>query len=343
MNARAHLVALFAFVLLAAGPVLLTHAAPEDAAPEDAAPEEEPQSGVGGGQGGAQQDAGPPSITYGGSRSSSTWIVKPDGARVAVGKGVEWQGVKVYLSLLWDLVGVDAKTGKTLYAVNVGAFWNALGFKEIKGADGKTVWAVELRPGPRARRGQTRRQYHDLGTGKKLTPPGQVKAPSGKPFTARAVWRGKHSDVAKGFHALVTTDANWKELTKRLFGDAVPRAFEPVDFAKEVVLVVSRGDAWNCTGISLEQAFEDDKRILVRTRRHTYQTMGGAQKTRPYGVFVLPRRPKKAYVVEVNKQGLIGGPALWHEVWRLEKPGKPEAELAHVPASTKTRHDQWVK
>jgi hypothetical protein len=28
-------------------------------------------------------------------------------ARVAVGKGVEWKGVKVYLSLLWDLVGVE--------------------------------------------------------------------------------------------------------------------------------------------------------------------------------------------------------------------------------------------
>ena len=330
MHARAHLVAILSIALLAAGPLLLSEAGPEPR------PEEGGQSGV------AQKD-GPPSIAYGGSRASSTWITKPDGSRVAVGKGVEWQGVTVYLSLLWDLVGVDTKSGKTLYAVNVGAFWNALGFKEVQAADGSKAWAVELRPGPGARQGQDRRQYHDLGTGKKLTPPGLVKAPPGKRFTPRKVWSGGHSRIEKSFHVVITTAENWSAVRKRMFGASPKVTFGAIDFDKEVVLVVSSGNVWNCRGIAVAEAYESDKRVLIRTERHTFQTMGGGQQARPYGVIVLPRRAEKAYVVERNRQGLIGGPALWTESWRLEKLGKPADELKALPASSDTRHDQWIK
>ena len=298
--------------------------------------EDRPQRGVG--------DPGkPPSITYGGSRSSKTWITKPDGTRVAVGKGVEWKGVRVYLSLLWDLVAVDAASGKVLYAANVGAFWNAIGFKEVETTTGTKVWAVELRPGPRTRVGKDRRQYHDLRSGKKLKVKGAVTVPSGTKLDVPNVWSGAHSRVAKPFRLIVSNAANWKTVQTRMFGTDIPKDVRAVDFKTHVVLVISSGDSWNCRGIGLHSAYEDDKRLLVRTSRHTFQTAGGGQQARPYGIFVLPRRPGKAYVVERNRQGLIGGPALWTESWRLEKLGKPEAELATLPPSTDTRHDQWVK
>ena len=301
-----------------------------------AQPEEEGQSGV-------QKDAGPPSITYPGSRSSKSWVTKPDGTRVAVGKGLEWKGVKVYLSLLWDLVGVDAKTGTTLYAANVGAFWNAFGFKEVETPDGKKVWAVELRPGPRTRVGADRRQYHDLRTGARLRVRGQETLPSGTRLKPRAVWSGAHSRIAKPFRVLVSSAGNWKTLQARMFGTEVPAAFRPIDFRKEIVLVLSSGDGWNSKGIGLDSAFEDDARILVRTQRHTFQTMGGGQQARPYGVFVLPRCHGKAYVVERNRQNLIGGPALWAESWRLARLGPVEDELKDLPPGTDTAHDRWIK
>lgn len=335
MRARAHLIAGLALVFVGAGPLIRLHAAPEDPDP--------PAAPQGGAQGGPPAPVRPPPITYPGSRSSQTRILKPDGTRVAVGKGVAWRGVKVYLSLLWDVVGVDLKTGKTLYAKHVGAFWNAFGFKEVTLAHGKQVWAVELRPGPRARQGKERRQYHDLRTGKKLDVPGQTKAPSGTAFQPSAVWSGAHARIAKPFHVIVSTAANWKTLLQRMFAGKPPEAFRAVDFDKSVVLVVSSGDSWNCRGISVAEAYEDDLRILLRTERHTFQTIGGGQQARPYGVIVLPRRPGKAYVVERNRQGLIGGPALWTESWRLARLGKPETELDALPAGTDASHDKWIK
>lgn len=297
--------------------------------------EDAPQSGV--------QGEKPPSITYAGSRKSGTWIDTPGGTRVAVGKGVEWKGVTVYLSLMWDLVGVDVKSGKTLYAVNVGAFWNAVGFKQVTPRGGTETWAVELRPGPGTRRGADKRQYHDLRSGKKLDVAGLAKPPSGKAFNPRAVWSGKRSRVPKAFHAVVTTDTNWTQLKQHMFGKAVPQAFGRVDFRNEVLLVVSAGNGWNCSGISVAAAFEDDARLLVRTQHRTFQTMNGGEKVRPWGVFVLPRRTAKAYVVERNRQRLIAGPALWTESYRLVRLGKPSEELAGLPAATDEPHEGWAR
>ncbi|HEU4338603.1 MAG TPA: hypothetical protein VFS19_00925, partial [Planctomycetota bacterium] len=47
------------------------------------------------------QEAGksPPSITYGASRESKSWIKTPDGTSVAVDEGISWKGVTIYLSL----------------------------------------------------------------------------------------------------------------------------------------------------------------------------------------------------------------------------------------------------
>src|SRR5262245_38191479 len=111
--------------------------------------------------------AEPPSISYGGSRTSTGRIEIADGS-VFVDEGVAWKGVKVYLSLDWRLVAVDEASGKALWAQNVGAFWNGFGFKEVETAPGTKTWAVELRPDPTAHDGADLRQYHDLKTGERV-------------------------------------------------------------------------------------------------------------------------------------------------------------------------------
>ena len=54
-----------------------------------------------------------PSISYGSTRESKSWIETPKG-NVAVDEGVAFQGVKVYLSLMWDLIATDEKTARII-------------------------------------------------------------------------------------------------------------------------------------------------------------------------------------------------------------------------------------
>ena len=284
---------------------------------------------------GSQQQAEPkkpPSITYGPSRTSSNWVDTGKG-RVAVDDGIEWNGVRVYLSLTWDLVAVDARSGKTLWTQNVSAFWNGLAIKQTDSEAGKKTWVVELRTTSRDAGGNLTESY-DLQTGKKL--PGAVEKGLGMPLKPRAVFGGDKSSIAKGFTLFATTPANWEKVRGQLFAgidSAKAPAAKDVDFTKEVVLVVSSGNSTNCSGIGAAEAFEDDKRILLRLQYHTFQTAGpdgGAQATRPYGIFILPRS-EKAYVIERNRQRYIGGPPLWSETFRIEKLGDPAKELADLP------------
>jgi hypothetical protein len=267
------------------------------------------------------QDA-PPSLTYGSSRSSESWVDTAKG-RVAVDRGVAWKGVKVWLSLTWDLVATDEATGKTLWAESVGAFWNEIGFREVETRPGVTAWAVELRPGPRARAGADRRQYHDLRSGARIEQP--EPPPSGKKLDLKGGRSGDASAIAEPLRRVVATAAAWADLRASMFHGLKPAPdFDPVEFGTHVVLVISSGDAWNSRGFEA-QAWEDDRRILVRLRELTFQTSGpdgGGRRVRPWGTFVLPRRdPFKPIVVERNAQNLIGGPAIWKELCRFEAAG----------------------
>ena len=86
--------------------------------------------------------AEPPSIAYSGSRTSAGSIETPNGV-VFIDEGVAWKGVKVYLSLTWDVVAADEASGKVLWSQNVGAFWNGIGFKEMETAPGVKKWMVD--------------------------------------------------------------------------------------------------------------------------------------------------------------------------------------------------------
>lgn len=289
----------------------------------------------------APQPVRPPSADHSGNQESNTWIELPGGTRVAVGKGVEWQGVRVHLALTWHLVAVDVETGKVLWHRNTSAFWNEIGFREVETKDGAKVQAVELGPGRRARRGKDLRQYHDLRTGEKLEVPGGPGAPSGDLFLPRKAWDGDQSHVAESFGLLVTSKEVWTQVRERLWGADSKNATDEIDFEKEVVLVLSSGNSWNCDGITCAACWEDEKRILVRTGRKTYQTMNGGKKTRPWGAFVLPRREGQVYVAERDAQGLIGGPALWKELWRANRLPKGEEALKDLPPRSDEPHEGW--
>jgi len=282
----------------------------------------------------------PPSADHSGDRESNTWIDLPNGTRVAVGKGVEWKGVRVHLALTWHLVAVDIETGKVLWHHDTSAFWNEVGFQEVETVDGEKVQAVELKPGRRARRGAHLRQYHDLRTGAKLDVPGGPDAPSGKLFVPRRAWEGEQTSTAKRFTVLVTTAQDWKAVREHVWGPNAKEAPDAVDFEKEVVLLVSSGNSWNCSAIFCVGGWEDEQRILVRTDRRTYQTINGGNKTRPWGAFVLPKRAKKAYVVELDSQNLIGGPPIWKETWRADALPTGEA-VKGLPPRADSAHGGW--
>jgi hypothetical protein len=288
----------------------------------------------------AEENREPPSIEYGGSRESSTWVETPIG-KVAVDKGVEWQGIKVYLSLTFDLVAVDAKTGKTLWSEMVGMFWTRVGFKLVEVSPGKKTWAVELKPARRDNHKIDAVQYHDLRTGKKLDIPGLVPKASGRPFKPRAEWSGATCAVGKPFQSLISTAEVWEKLKARVFVGSEfgkisfmrsPEKSNPLGVENEVVLIVSAGDTWNSRGIAWAESYEDEKRVLLRVRHEHYQTMGGADAVRPWGVFVLPRR-QKAYEVEIDVHEYIGQPPVWKKIFRAATLSDPAKQMEQVPAS----------
>lgn len=280
----------------------------------------------------ASDDNTPPSISYGGQRQSKTWVETPKG-QVAVDDGIEWEGVRVYLSLTWDLVVVDAKNGKTLWNRSVSAFWNGLAIKEVTAEKDKKTWAVELRTTSRDPKEKDLTQLYELKSGKELPVPGAPGKPAGTALKPK-VFSGDASNLDKGFTVTVSTSENWDTVRDKMFKGldkvSAPLA-KDVDFEKDIVLVVSEGDTFNCRGIECAEAFEDDKRILVRLQRQTFQTLGGASQLRPYGIFVLPRAEKKAYIIEHNRQRYIGGPPLWAETKRFDRLKDPKQELDDAP------------
>ena len=275
----------------------------------------------------------PPSITYGSTRESKAWITMPDGVAAAVDDGISWKGVTVYLSLSNDLIAVDDATKKTLWAKSVGAFWNRMTFVETSRAGGK-FWAVELRPGPRETEGKELRQLHDLMTGEVMKSP--EDKPAGAKIDAPLVGSGSQSRIAKGFAVVVSTPENWEKLRDRWLkgtdGADLGKQHKP-DFSKEIVLVVSDGETWNCRGLRAESVWRDDKRILVRLLHETYMSKGEGDRVRPYGIFRLPRKEGETVHIERNVQDYVGGPPIWKEAWKLALPKDSSKELDGVPAS----------
>ncbi len=271
--------------------------------------------------------AGPPSLEYGTSRTSTAWLDTPMG-KVPVDQGLDWQGVRVHLSMLGDLIAVDPATGRILWTENVGAFWNGMTFRELDSG-----WAVELRPRRTEEEGGDLAQHHDLRTGKLVKP--KELAPSGTLVPVLKQWHGRKSRLAEPFVAVVTNEPNRRELVRRMFDgiDDAPKV-EPVDFDRECLLAVSEGACWCVSGISAAEVREDPERILVRLYHHTYQILTSADDPgpppdRPFGIIVIPARPGKTIVLETNRQRYISGPPIWKEKLRFTP--DPDRELEAIP------------
>jgi antitoxin component YwqK of YwqJK toxin-antitoxin module len=295
----------------------------------------------------------PPDITYPENRRSIRNI-DVGGMLVGVGDGIEWQSIKVYLSFS-ELVAVDTKTDKAIWHRRISPFWRRMAIKEIEATPGAKTWAVELGARKGDDPGQQLTECYDLKTGAKIDRP-QVK-PAGVSLLPVRTWGGECS-VARRFHALISTRENFENVWSRLHGtpDAVIREdllepepalpsrglLEPpkhplpeVDFSKEVVLVYCCGDGANSSGLVAMECYEDDQRILLRTKLQGFQTMNHWIFTRDSALFFLPRRANKAYVLEHDHQRYIGGPPIWKEVFRTTAIGDGSHELEPMPAPPK--------
>jgi beta-lactamase regulating signal transducer with metallopeptidase domain len=112
------------------------------------------------------------SHVYDSSRRESTGWVEVNGVSLPVDDGVEHDGIKVYVTLMFDVVAVDSATGKSLWHLDwnkTDPFWQAVSI--VRWVDGdKTVTAAELRPGGEdVAPGDL--LYVDLATGSRVDPP----------------------------------------------------------------------------------------------------------------------------------------------------------------------------
>lgn len=121
--------------------------------------------------------------TYDFSRRESTGWITLNGAQVPVDAGVEQDGVKVYVTLLYDVAAVDVATGNVLWQLEwskADPIWKTVAIAEWT-RDGRTTLAVELFP-VNGLQGADAARRLDLRTGKPLVDSGpkvkSVEAPA---------------------------------------------------------------------------------------------------------------------------------------------------------------------
>ena len=107
------------------------------------------------------------------SRTSTAWI-ELNGVGVPVDEGVEYDGVKVYVSLMHDVLAVDVASKKVLWSVpwtKAMPMYEAVAIVAIE-RDGKSGFIVRLTPIGK-KDDPTSVQEFDLHTGRKLGPGGE--------------------------------------------------------------------------------------------------------------------------------------------------------------------------
>ena len=252
-----------------------------------------------------------PSRTYGNTLVGSEWVeTKNGGGRVAIGEGIEFEDINYYLSLTWTLVALN-KDRQTIWSQPVSAFWNHIEIVEIKLDDGSSRNVLALR-NKRKEEMADFVEYYDLNSGEKITLAKQVAKPEGKHLKIDKVWYGGDAHNAERIFAVIESEEEWAELRPDVFPENVGPLDDAFDSDSELLVVLALGPITNCRGISIANAFESDEQITVQLRHHTYQTSGSSPIIeQPYGAFVLPKRNGKKYLLQVNRQGYIGGPPIW--------------------------------
>ncbi len=105
------------------------------------------------------------------TRTSTDWI-EADGVQLPVDVGVEHGGIIVYQSLMYDIVAVDTKTGKSIWKIDwnkTTPMWQTVSIVQLDRGD-RNELAVELYAAVE-KTGELVYQYVSLKTGEKVEPP----------------------------------------------------------------------------------------------------------------------------------------------------------------------------
>lgn len=142
-------------------------------------------------------------------------------------------------------------------------------------------------------------------------------------------WAGAESAHGAGF-VLVRDDAAWRALwgghtgKEAAAGGAMNRHAAPeVNFDRCVVVAFFRGPATNEDGEVVRAVEEVGGMVRVRFSCDSFQTAGGfdgtggAVRTTPFGIWVLPATEKEI-VIEEGTAELKDRPLEWREVKRFE-------------------------
>ena len=118
-------------------------------------------------------------------------------------------------------------------------------------------------------------------------------------------------------------DALWKEHRgKSLEHNARNWPVIPeINFEQCMVIAIFDGEVWNTDGVTMHELSINTGKATLRYDHLTFQTAGpdgGGVRTRPYGLFVLPRFGEPIELLE-NVQGLKDQPAKWKR--QAELPG----------------------
>lgn len=127
------------------------------------------------------------SFTYPQDTRTSTGWVEVDGVQLPIDVGLEYDGIKVYQSLMQDVVAVDSKTGKSIWKMDwtkTMPMWQTLSIVELD-RDGKQELAVELYAASK-KTGELDYEYLSLKTGEKIEPPAIPASDSGQQSDAKS-------------------------------------------------------------------------------------------------------------------------------------------------------------
>jgi len=102
-----------------------------------------------------------------------------------------------------------------------------------------------------------------------------------------------------------------------------------VDFDKEIVVGVFRGQGVNCTGVAPLHILDCQDTLEVFVAGQYYQSIGGSHPATAYGLFIVPKSAMRLLVKD-NIQGYFGAPPLWKQIAEFDT--IPESHLS-LPAS----------
>lgn len=144
-------------------------------------------------------------------------------------------------------------------------------------------------------------------------------------------WCGHQTKSPQTGFVVVRDEATWQKLWSAHTGGtpdgggAMERHGSPkIDFGRCCVVAYFHGAAVNTDGEVAESVSDLADRVVVRFEPSTFQTAsfdgnGGAEHTRPFGIWVIPATTKAIAIEEATRPNHLKSDAIeWREVKRFE-------------------------